>query len=370
MFAGRPAADDYHQLWIDPANSSRMVLGTDQGASVSVDGGLTWSSWFNQPIGQFYHVTTDNGFPYAVYGAQQDSGSAAVYSRTDHGVIAPMDWFLVGGGESGWIVVDPDDQNILYVTSAYGGVSRFDRRTSLSQDISPWPMPTWSTEIDGRKYRAPWAPMLVMSPADKNALLLGTQYVMKTTDGGLHWEKISPDLTGAVASSEKATTASYGTERERARIWRRVLNRAVPVEGGRDLGGKRYGTLAPHDRWREDLERCDTEGLEPWSKIAMIEASHFEAAEAYAAVDRHRLDDQAPYLYRTKDYGKTWQPIVEWNRSERVSERDSEDTKQRGLLFAGTELGVYVSFDDGDHWQAATGELAGNVGARPGDPRR
>ena len=128
---GAPGGDDYHQLWIDPSNSARMVLGTDQGATVSVDGGKTWSSWFNQPIGQFYHVTTDNGFPYAVYGAQQDSGSAAVYSRTDHGVIAPMDWFLVGGGESGWIVVDPNDQNILYVTSAYGGVSRFDRRTSL-----------------------------------------------------------------------------------------------------------------------------------------------------------------------------------------------------------------------------------------------
>src|SRR5664279_4506490 len=137
---GAPGGDDYHQLWIDPANSSRMVLGTDQGASVSVDRGQTWSSWFNQPIGQFYHVATDNNFPYAVYGTQQDSGSAGVLSRTDHGLIGAMDWFLIGGGESGWIVVDPEDQNILYVTSPYGGVVRFDRRTSLSQDISPWPL--------------------------------------------------------------------------------------------------------------------------------------------------------------------------------------------------------------------------------------
>ena len=214
---GAPGGDDYHQLWIDPANSSRMVLATDQGSSVSLDRGATWSSWFNQPIGQFYHVTTDNNFPYAVYGAQQDSGSAAVMSRTDHGHITATDWFLVGGGESGWIVVDANDQNILYATGAYGGVVRYDRRTSFSQDISPWPMQNFSTEINGRKYRAPWTPMLVMSVSEPNALFLGTQYVMKTTDGGLHWEKISPDLTGAKSAatekSETLTTAENTMER-------------------------------------------------------------------------------------------------------------------------------------------------------------
>jgi hypothetical protein len=175
-----------------------MVLAVDQGTSVSLDHGATWSSWFNQPIGQFYHVTTDNNFPYAVYGAQQDSGSAAVMSRTDHGHITATDWFLVGGGESGWIVVDPNDQNILYATGAYGGVVRYDKRTSFSQDISPWPMQNFGTEVNGRKYRAPWTPMLVMSPIEPNALFVGTQFVMKTTDGGLHWQTISPDLTGAV----------------------------------------------------------------------------------------------------------------------------------------------------------------------------
>jgi photosystem II stability/assembly factor-like uncharacterized protein len=354
---GAPGGDDYHQVWIDPANSARMVLGTDQGTSVSVDGGLTWSSWFNQPIGQFYHVTTDNGFPYAVYGAQQDSGSAAVYSRTDHGVIAPMDWFLVGGGESGWIVVDPDDQNILYVTSAYGGVSRFDRRTSLSQDISPWPMPNWGNEIDARKYRAPWAPMLTMSPADNNALLLGTQYVMKTTDGGLHWEKISPDLTGAVAASEQATTA-VTVENAKGRGFGVVFSiapsplKAYVIWAGNDTGllhlttdgGKTWSDVTP-------------KGAEPWSKIAMIEASHFDAAEAYAAVDRHRLNDRSPYLYRTKDYGKSWQPIVDGIGASAFLNAIREDTAQRGLLFAGTELGVFVSFDDGDHWQPLQSNL-------------
>jgi photosystem II stability/assembly factor-like uncharacterized protein len=348
---GAPGGDDYHQLWIDPVNPRRMVLGTDQGTSVSLDGGATWSSWFNQPIGQFYHVTTDNGFPYAVYGAQQDSGSAGVLSRTDHGYITQTDWFLVGGGESGWIAVDPDDQNILYVTSPYGGVARYDRRTSLSQDITPWPMPSWGTEIDGRKYRAPWTPMLVMSPAEKGTVYLGTQFVMKTTDGGLHWEKISPDLTGAVAAAEKPTgpvTLQNAKERGFGVVYSIApspLNPAV-IWAGSDTGllhrttdgGKTWSNVTP-------------KGLGDWDKITMIEASHSDAAIAYAAIDRHRLDDRRPYLYRTHDFGKTWQAIANGIGSSAFVNAVREDPQQRGLLFVGTELGVYVSFDDGDNWQ-------------------
>ena len=349
---GAPGGDDYHQLWIDPANSSHMVLATDQGTSVSVDRGETWSSWFNQPIGQFYHVATDDGFPYAVYGAQQDSGSAAVMSRTDHGHVTATDWFLVGGGESGWIVVDPNDQNILYVTGAYGGVVRYDKRTSLSQDISPWPMPNWGTEINSRKYRAPWTPMVVMSPIEKGTLFLGTQFVMKTTDGGLHWEKISPDLTGAANSPEGKAAAS------------------VTVQNARDLGFGVVYSIAPSPKKAEVIwAGSDTgllhlttdggttwsdvtpKGLGDWSKIAMIEASRFDPAVAYVAVDRHRLDDQAPYLYRTRDYGKTWQKITAGIGPSSFLNAIREDTQTPGLLFAGTELGVYVSFDDGDHWQ-------------------
>ena len=349
---GAPGGDDYHQLWIDPANSSRMVLATDQGASVSLDRGATWSSWFNQPIGQFYHVTTDNNFPYAVYGAQQDSGSAAVMSRTDHGHITATDWFLVGGGESGWIVVDPNDQNILYATGAYGGVVRYDRRTSFSQDISPWPMQNFGTEINGRKYRAPWTPMLVMSASEPNALFLGTQYVMKTTDGGLHWEKISPDLTGAAnAATEKSemlTTAENAMERGFGVVYSIAPSpkKAEVIWAGSDTGlihvttdgGKSWSDVTP-------------KGVSAWSKIAMIEASRFDPAAAYVAVDRHRLDDQAPYLYRTQDYGKTWQPIASGIGPNAFVNAMREDLKQPGLLFAGTERGVYVSFDNGDHWQ-------------------
>src|SRR5271166_6497742 len=348
---GAPGGDDYHQLWIDPGNSSRMVLATDQGTSVSVDRGETWSSWFNQPIGQFYHVATDNSFPYAVYGAQQDSGSAAVMSRTDHGHITAMDWFLVGGGESGWIAVDPNDQNILYATGAYGGVVRYDRRTSLSQDISPWPMANWGTEINSRKYRAPWTPMLVMSPIEKGTLFLGTQYVMKTTDGGLHWEKISPDLTGAAASPPDAkipTTVQNAKERGFGVVYSIAPSpkKAEVIWAGSDTGllhlttdgGKTWSDVTP-------------KGLGDWSKIAMIEASCLDPAVDYVEVDRHRLDDQAPYLYRTRDYGKTWQQVTAGIGGTAFLNAIREDTKRQGLLFAGTELRAYVSFDDGDHWQ-------------------
>src|SRR5271165_6400210 len=349
---GAPGGDDYHQLWIDPANSSRMVLATDQGTSVSLDRGETWSSWFNQPIGQFYHVATDDGFPYAVYGAQQDSGSAAVMSRTDHGHVTATDWFLVGGGESGWIVVDPNDQNILYATGAYGGVVRYDKRTSLSQDISPWPMPNWGTEINSRKYRAPWTPMLVMSPIEKGTLFLGTQFVMKTTDGGLHWEKISPDLTGAANSPEGKAAASVTVQNARGLGFGVVYSiapspkKAEVIWAGSDTG-LLHLTTDGGTTWSDVTPK----GLGDWSKIAMIEASRFDPAVAYVAVDRHRLDDQAPYLYRTRDYGKTWQPITTGIGATSFVNAIREDTQQQGLLFAGTELGVYVSFDDGDHWQ-------------------
>jgi photosystem II stability/assembly factor-like uncharacterized protein len=350
---GAPGGDDYHQLWIDPTNSARMVLGTDQGTSVSLDRGQTWSSWFNQPIGQFYHVTTDNHFPYAVFGAQQDSGSAGVLSRTDHGLITATDWFLIGGGESGWIVVDPEDEQILYATGAYGGVVRYDRRTSLSQEISPWPLQNFGTEINGRKYRDPWTPMLVMSPVEKGALFLGTQYVMKTTDAGLHWQTISPDLTDAaanVAADDAKTPATV--QNAKVRGFGVVYSiapspkKAEVIWAGSDTGlihlttdgGKTWSDVTP-------------KGVSDWSKIAMIEASHFDPAVAYAAVDRHRLDDQAPYLYRTRDYGKTWQPITAGIGGTSFLNAIREDTKRQGLLFVGTELGIYVSLDDGDDWQ-------------------
>ncbi len=367
VLRGAPGGDDYHQLWIDPKNSASMVLGTDQGTTISLNRGQTWSSWYNQPTAQLYHVTTDNQFPYVVYGAQQDTGAAAVVSRTDHGQITPRDWFPAGPSESGYLALDAKDPDIIYLSGTFGTVARFNRRTGFSQDITPWPAVRWDSEVHERKYRAPWTPPLVLSQADPTALYLGTQYVMKTVDGGLHWETISPDLTGATGDArdkdardtkdkkapspptqgsptlEKAKRAGYG-----------VVFTIAPSPLNRDLiwAGSDTGLIHLTRDGGKNWKDVTPPGLSDWSKISLIEASHFDPAVAYAAVDRGRLDDQTPYIYRTRDYGATWQRITNGITAPAFLHAVREDPQSRGLLFAGTEFGVYVSWDGGDHWQS------------------
>lgn len=350
---GAPGGDDYHDLWVDPRNSAHLILATDQGASISLDRGATWSSWYNQPTAQMYHVTTDSRFPYTIYGAQQDSGAIAVASRTDHGNISAQDWVNVGGGESGYLAIDPNNPDIIYATGSYGGVSRYSRRTSLSQDISPWPMPNFTVEINHRRYRAPWTPILAFSPADKKSLYLGTQYVLRTTDGGLHWETISLDLTGtgrantginpnAQPTNDTATAAGFGvlyaiapSPLKAEQIWAGSDTGLIHLTTD---GGKTWSNVTPKE-------------ISDWSRVSMIEASHFDAGTAYVAVDRHRLNDQRPYIYRTRDNGKNWQ-LVAMGIAENAFVRSiHEDPSTKGLLFAGTEQGIYFSADDGDHWQ-------------------
>jgi photosystem II stability/assembly factor-like uncharacterized protein len=348
---GAPGGDDYHQIWIDPKNSAAMVLGTDQGTTVSLDRGKTWSTWYNQPTAQLYHVITDNQFPYVVYGAQQDSGSAAVLSRTDHGQITPRDWFPAGGSESGYMAPDPKDPNIIYLTGTYGSVSRYNRRTGLSQDVTPWPVPAFGSEINQRKYRDPWTPVLIFSPADSTTLYLGTQYVMKTVDGGLHWQTISPDLTGSTQKPEEKAEGPTTIENARQRGYGVVFTIA-PSALNRDTiwAGSDTGLIHLTRDGGKTWKDVTPTGLTAWSKISFIEASHFDPAVAYAAVDRSRLDDRAPYLYRTRNFGATWQLITNGIGADSFLRGIRQDTESK-LLFAGTELGVYLSFDDGDHWQ-------------------
>jgi photosystem II stability/assembly factor-like uncharacterized protein len=351
---GAPGGDDYHQIWVDPADSTRMILGTDQGTTISVDYGKTWSSWYNQPTAQLYHVITDNKFPYAVYGTQQDSGAIAVPSRTDHGQITARDWCSPGGSESGYIAPDPNDPNIIYITGTYGSVGRFDLRTSFSQDITPWPVTTWNTEINERKYRDPWTPVLVFSPFDKKTLYLGSQFVMKTTDGGLHWETLSPDLTGeAPPAQEKQAEGPATVENSKQRGYGVVFTIAPSnLNGDLIWAGSDTGLIHVTRDGGKTWKDVTPKGLPDWSKISLIEASHFDPAEAYAAVDRHRLDDQQPYLYRTRDYGASWQRITDGIGAPSFLRAVRQDPQDKNLLFAGTELGIYVSFDDGDHWQS------------------
>jgi photosystem II stability/assembly factor-like uncharacterized protein len=352
---GAPGGDDYHQIWIDPKNSSNMVLGTDQGTTISLDHGKTWSSWYNQATAQLYHVITDNQFPYIVYGTQQDSGSAAVFSRTDHGQITPRDWFPAGPSESGYMALDPNDPNIIYLSGSYGSVARFNRRTSLSQDVTPWPVSIFDSEISERKYRAPWSPVLVSSPSDPKALYFGSQYVLKTVDGGLHWETVSGDLTGSMLNAiNRKREGTPTTENAKERGFG-VVSTIAPSALGDDLiwAGSDTGLIHLTRDGGKTWKNVTPQGLSAWSKISLIEASRFVPAVAYAAVDRSRLDDQTPYLYRTRDYGASWQLVTNGIPGRAFLRAIREDSQVKGLLFSGTELGIYVSFDDGDHWQSA-----------------
>jgi photosystem II stability/assembly factor-like uncharacterized protein len=365
---GAPGGDDYHQLWVDPKNSASMVLGTDQGTTISLDRGATWSSWYNQPTAQLYHVTTDNQFPYTVYGAQQDSDAIAVLSRTSHGQITPRDWFPAGPSESGYMIVDPKDPDILYLSGSYGAVARFDKRTELSQDISPWPAVAWDAEVHERKYRGSWTTALAIAPAGLSStsptvLYLGTQYVMKTIDGGLHWEKISPDLTGAIVSAndtqktedkKPATPPTPPTLEEAQRDGYGVVFTIAPSPANRDLiwAGSDTGLIHLTRDGGKSWKDVTPQGLSAWSKISLIEASHYDPGVAFAAVDRSRLDDFKPYIYRTRDYGANWQLITDGIATSAFLRAVREDTQNKGLLFAGTEFGVYISFDDGDRWQS------------------
>jgi hypothetical protein len=325
-------------MWIDPANSRHVAFASDQGVGVSFDYGATWSEWFNQPTAQFYHVITDNRWPYWIYGAQQDAGSMAVASRSDFGAITYREWIQPGAGESGMIAPDPLDSNIVYGGNTYGGLLRFDRTTNQTQDIQPWPRDAFGMAMPDREYRFTWTSPLVFDPIDKRSLYFGSQRLMRTMDGGLHWDIVSPDLT--LGPTEHANWgviyAVAPSPKREGIIWAGTDNGKIQVTVDRGL---HWHDMTPPD-------------LAPWSKVSIIDASALDSATAYAAIDRHRLDDIAPYIYRTHDLGKHWSradngiPFGAYVRAVRA------DPVRKGLLYAGTERGVYVSHDDGDHWQS------------------
>ncbi len=339
---GSPDGDDYHTLWIDPTQPSRMILGCDQGASVSLNAGRTWSSWFNQPTGQFYHVITDTRFPFALYGAQQDSGAAMASSRSAYDSLTFRDWRAVtAGGESDMLAPDPQDPDTLYG----GRVDRYDLKTSQDQLLDPtlgYPLVQW---------RQVWTLPLVFSMADRRSLYFGRQVLFRTTDGGRNWTIISPDLSrpdpGVPPNLDPATAAdNQGAGPRRGVIYTVAPSpvRKDEIWAGTDDGKIWLTTDAAH--WRD----VTPAGLGPWSKVTMLEASWFDPLEAYAAVDRHRLDDQAPYLYRTRDGGRSWQQVSAGIPEGSYLNAIRSDPERRGLLYAGTETGPFVSFDDGDSW--------------------
>jgi photosystem II stability/assembly factor-like uncharacterized protein len=329
---GAPGGDDYHTMWIDPRNPNRIILGVDQGATISVDGGKSWTPWYNQPIGQFYHVTTGGGFPYYVYAQQQDSGSAAVPSRSDFGEIRYRDWFSPGGYEFGYIAADPLNPDINYAGGEGGSVVRYDRRTGQLTYLL----------IHGRDVRTSGNAPMEFSPLDPHALYFGAQYVLKSTDGAVNWQTISPDLT------ERAGEKEAPGGRRRGNV---ITTLSVsPVAKGEVWAGTGNGLIQLTRDDGATWRNVSPPDLGPHDEISIIEASHYDAATAYAAVDR--FEDSHPYFYRTQDFGKTWQPIDNGLPAFGIARVVREDPESRGLLYAGTETGVFVSFDDGAGWQS------------------
>ena len=352
---GAPGGDDYHFLWIDPDDGQRMIDASDQGTVISVDGGVSWTSWYNQPTAQMYHVTTDNQFPtYYVYGAQQDSGTVATASRSDYGSITFRDWYSVGAGESGYIVPDPHDANTVYGGDTYGRLYRFDKKTGESQDISPTAGSSFGEEMGRRKLRFTWTTPIVFS-ADGKSIYMGAQYVLRSSDRGHSWEKISPDLTGCAADTSRPAIDATKLTRENsvAGCWGVVYTIAPSAQDAKVIwAGTDTGRVYVSRDGGTTWTNVTPPKLGDWSKISMIEASPHDAATAYAAVDRHRLDDYAPHAYVTHDFGKTWAEKVKGIAAPAFVRAVREDPKRKGLLYAGTETGAYVSFDDGGHWSS------------------
>jgi len=344
---GAPGGDDYHQLWINPKDGNRMVLSSDQGTVVSVDGAKTWSTWYNQPTAQIYHVAADNRFPYWLYGAQQDSGGVGVSTMSREGVLSFRNWEPTClAGESATVIPDPKDGNILYGS----GNGKCDQNLNVALPGQGQLPPA----DDSDPNRKTWTLPQVFSQADE-ALYYSNQFVMRSRDRGKTWEKISPDLARmnpAVPSTLDKITATDIDQQMVSRFGVVYSIGPSPLQANTIWVGTDDGLIHVTRDDGKTWKDITPPAMTAWSKVSQIEASHFDPETAYASVDRHRIADNKPYIYRTHDGGKTWQNVVEGIPEGAYVNSVKEDTQAKGLLFACTELRVYVSFNDGDQWQS------------------
>ncbi len=349
---GAPGGDDYHSVWIDPDNRNIILLGADQGATLSVNYGATWSSWYNQPTAQLYHVITDDRFPYRVFGGQQESGSVETLSRSDDGEIWSRYWHPVGAQEYAYVAPDPLHPNIIYGAGA-GTVSRYDETTHQTQTVSP----VYGGRFFVKGYRYNRTNPLVFNRVDKRTLYLGSNVIFATRDGGKHWNVISPDLTRehpGVPANLGAFAKSPLAKEQRGVVYSIAPSyvNANVIWAGTDDGlvwmtrdaGKHWSNVTPP-------------AMGAWNKVTQIDASHFDPQTAYVSVSRLRLDDLRPYIYRTHDGGKHWTLVTSGLPADAPVNAVREDTVRRGLLFCGTERTVYVSRDDGAHWESLQNNL-------------
>ncbi len=339
---GAPGGDDYHRIWINPINPDIMLFVADQGAVVTVNAGRTWSSWYNQPTTQLYHVTTDNQFPYWVYGGQQESGAIGIASRGDGGQITFREFIGVGADEYAYVAPDPKDPDIIYG----GRVTRFNKRTGQSQNVAP-------EALRSGKYRFLRTMPLMFHPADENMLLFATNVLWKTMNGGKSWEAISPDLTYE-QPPVPASVGKYKTKEMETMAQRAIIYALAPSPLDVDViwAGTDDGKVHVTTNGGTDWTDVTPPQLSSWDKVSQIDAGHFDKNVAYLAINAIRKDDMTPYVYKTTDAGQTWELITSGMNPMGPVNVVREDPKKSGLLYAGTEREVYFSIDDGDNWQS------------------
>ena len=339
---GAPGGDDYQNIWINQDNSNIILLGSDQGAIITVNGGQSWSTWYNQPTAQLYHVSADNAFPYRLYSGQQESGSVGIASRGNDGAITFRDWHPVAAEEYGYVVADPLDPDVIYG----GKLTRYDRRTSQAQGILPVPL----RSPDFRMLRTQ---PVVFSPVDPHLLFFSGNNLWQTRDGGRNWQQISPDLTRKTYELP-ASIGKYRADATAAAKQRGVIYTVAPspLDVNRIWCGTDDGLIHLTTNGGKTWNDVTPAAISAWQKISIIDAGHFDANAAYAAVNTLRLDDVRPHIYRTHDGGKTWTEIVHGISEGQTVNVVREDPQRKGLLFAGTERAVYVSLDDGDNWES------------------
>ncbi len=349
IFKGSPGGDDYHHIWINPKNSKYIITGSDQGTVITVNGGKTWSSWYNQPTGQFYHLAVDDQFPYRIYSGQQDNGTVSILSRGPYGVIEERDWHPVGGDERDYQIPKPGNPNIVIGTGLGGHISRFNNLTRQSADISPWPVSSYGQLQTTVKYRYTWITPLAFSPIGKHALYFGAQVLFKSLDDGDHWEIISPDLSGKKNGTKKcnqelqnAKDCGYG-----------VIYTIAPSPIKEDMIwiGTDDGLIQLTKNAGKNWKNVTPLSIPLWGRVDAISPSYFSDNEAYAAINTHRLDKLNPIILKTKDGGNTWQTIINGIPVDEYVNTVKADPIKKGLLYAATNRSVYVSFNDGENWQ-------------------
>ncbi len=346
-----PHSDDHH-LWIDPENPKRMIEADDGGASISQDGGATWSPENNQPTAQFYHVAADNKFNYSIYGSQQDSGTVAIQSRSDSGSIGEREWHSVGGGESGFNWPDPRDSDIVYGGDHNGRFTRYDGHTGQVQDIAPW-FGARAHPPAELKHRFQWTAPMLISPHDPGVLYIGGEVLFKSTTGGMSWTVISPDLTRNDKSKQQSSPTPLTPDNSSSEYYDTIFAISEsPLQKGLIWVGSDDGLVHLTRDGGKSWSKITPPQLPEWACINLIEASPYSAGTAYMAADLHFSDDFRPMIYKTADYGKTWTEITHGLPANDYVHSIHSDPQRKGLLYAGTENGIYVSFDDGANWQS------------------